>query len=129
MPSDMRRKLNARSSADHQPTLPDTDATNDAGDSSPVIRSFNISAACFATLGYQGPGGQLIGSSGRSGTPTAILACVEAGIPFRLEGAMSGQNSRCAYCGEPLVFTALGVKAWRVGNEFVCNEFCADGTA
>ena len=40
---------------------------------------------------------------------------------------MSGQNSRCAYCGEPLVFTALGVKAWRVGNEFVCNEFCADG--
>ena len=40
---------------------------------------------------------------------------------------MSGQKSRCAYCGEPLVFTALGVKAWRVGNEFVCNEFCADG--
>jgi hypothetical protein len=39
---------------------------------------------------------------------------------------MSGQNSRCAYCGEPLVFTALGVKAWRAGNEFVCNEFCAD---
>jgi hypothetical protein len=40
---------------------------------------------------------------------------------------MSGQISRCAYCGEPLVSTALGVKAWRVGNEFVCSEFCADG--
>jgi hypothetical protein len=40
---------------------------------------------------------------------------------------MSGQNSGCAYCGDPLVFTALGVKAWRVGNEFVCNDFCADG--
>jgi len=40
---------------------------------------------------------------------------------------MSGQNSRCAYCGEPLAFNAHGVQAWRTGNEFVCNEFCADG--
>jgi hypothetical protein len=28
---------------------------------------------------------------------------------------MPGQNSRCANCGEPLVLTAHGVKAWRVG--------------
>lgn len=46
---------------------------------------------------------------------------------------MSGQNHRaatsyaCAFCGEPLVLTKHGIKAWRVGNEFVCNEFCADG--
>jgi hypothetical protein len=40
---------------------------------------------------------------------------------------MSGQNSRCASCGEPLVLTAHGIKAWRVGDVFVCNEFCADG--
>jgi hypothetical protein len=44
-----------------------------------------------------------------------------------LEGTMSGQNVRCTYCGEPLAFTALGVEALRTGNEFVCNEFCADG--
>jgi hypothetical protein len=42
---------------------------------------------------------------------------------------MSGQALRCAHCGEPLVLTASGVNAWRVGNEFVCNEFCADGIA
>jgi hypothetical protein len=42
---------------------------------------------------------------------------------------MSGQSLRCAYCGEPLVLTARGVNAWRVGDAFVCNEFCADGIA
>jgi hypothetical protein len=42
---------------------------------------------------------------------------------------MSGQTLRCAYCGEPLVLTARGVNAWRVGDTFVCNEFCADGLA
>jgi hypothetical protein len=46
---------------------------------------------------------------------------------------MSGQALRrapsyaCAYCGEPLVLTSHGIAAWREGNEFVCNEFCADG--
>jgi hypothetical protein len=36
---------------------------------------------------------------------------------------------RCAYCGEPLVFNAVGVLAWRVENRFVCNEFCAEGVS
>jgi hypothetical protein len=36
---------------------------------------------------------------------------------------------QCAYCGEPLVSIAVGVVAWRVGNRFVCNEFCADGVS
>jgi hypothetical protein len=36
-------------------------------------------------------------------------------------------SGRCAYCGESLVSTAIGVVAWRAGNQFVCNEFCADG--
>ena len=34
---------------------------------------------------------------------------------------------RCAYCGAPLILNAAGVVAWRIGNRFVCNEFCADG--
>jgi hypothetical protein len=42
---------------------------------------------------------------------------------------VSGQTPRCAYCGEPLLLTASGIKAWRLGNTFVCNEFCADGVA
>ena len=33
----------------------------------------------------------------------------------------------CVYCGEPLPFGQRGVEAWRVGDKFVCNEFCADG--
>ena len=40
---------------------------------------------------------------------------------------MSGHALRCEYCGEPFVVTGYGVLAWRVGKEFVCNEFCADG--
>jgi hypothetical protein len=36
-------------------------------------------------------------------------------------------NRHCAYCGAPLVANAAGLVAWRVGNQFVCNEFCADG--
>jgi hypothetical protein len=36
-------------------------------------------------------------------------------------------HARCAYCGAPLSFNAAGIVAWRVGNRFVCNEFCADG--
>jgi hypothetical protein len=43
----------------------------------------------------------------------------------------SGEISekRCAYCGEPLVFNAVGIMAWRIGNDFVCNEFCAEGVS
>jgi hypothetical protein len=46
---------------------------------------------------------------------------------------MAGQSLRaaissvCACCGEPLAMAAQGMKAWRVGDHFVCNEFCADG--
>jgi hypothetical protein len=36
-------------------------------------------------------------------------------------------HGRCAYCSAPLAFNVAGVVAWRVGNRFVCNEFCADG--
>jgi hypothetical protein len=36
-------------------------------------------------------------------------------------------HQRCAYCSAPLTFNGAGVVAWRVGNQFVCNEFCADG--
>jgi hypothetical protein len=46
---------------------------------------------------------------------------------------MAGQSLRaatssvCACCGEPLAMAAQGMKAWRVSDHFVCNEFCADG--
>jgi hypothetical protein len=33
----------------------------------------------------------------------------------------------CVSCGEPLERTAKAVMAWRQGNQFFCNEFCADG--
>ena len=36
---------------------------------------------------------------------------------------------QCVFCGEPLRFTATGVKAWRVDRRFFCNEFCADSAA
>jgi hypothetical protein len=39
----------------------------------------------------------------------------------------TGRRYACAYCGEPLAFTSFGVTAWRAGDRFVCNEFCADG--
>jgi hypothetical protein len=35
---------------------------------------------------------------------------------------------RCAYCSEPLPFDSAGVNAWREGNQFFCNEFCAAST-
>ena len=40
---------------------------------------------------------------------------------------MSGQSLKCAYCGVALSIAFYGIDAWRVGNGFVCNEFCADG--
>jgi hypothetical protein len=46
---------------------------------------------------------------------------------------MAGQSIRaatsyvCACCGAPLAMAAQDLKAWRVGAQFVCNEFCADG--
>jgi hypothetical protein len=42
-------------------------------------------------------------------------------------GRRGAAEYSCLYCGEPLPFTKNGVKAWRVGDKFVCNEFCADG--
>ena len=39
------------------------------------------------------------------------------------------QANLCAYCGEPLKITEHGIEAWRVGDKFVCNEYCADGIA
>ncbi len=32
---------------------------------------------------------------------------------------------RCAYCNEPFCFTGSQIRALPVGNQFVCNEFCA----
>jgi hypothetical protein len=32
---------------------------------------------------------------------------------------------RCAYCHEPFCFTDNQVQALPVGDQFVCNEFCA----
>jgi hypothetical protein len=32
---------------------------------------------------------------------------------------------RCAYCHEPFCFSDNEVQALPVGNQFVCNEFCA----
>jgi hypothetical protein len=38
-------------------------------------------------------------------------------------------HGRCAYCRAPLTFNSAGVVAWRVGNRFACNEFCAEGVS
>jgi hypothetical protein len=35
----------------------------------------------------------------------------------------------CAFCRRPLRFTPMGVNAWRLGERFFCNEFCADSAA
>ena len=32
---------------------------------------------------------------------------------------------RCAYCKEPFCFSDNQVQALLVGDQFVCNEFCA----
>jgi hypothetical protein len=32
---------------------------------------------------------------------------------------------RCAYCREPFCFSDNQVQALPVGDQFVCNEFCA----
>jgi hypothetical protein len=43
---------------------------------------------------------------------------------------MNGPNfvplaKRCAYCDEPLRMTESHLEAHRAGDQFVCNEFCA----
>ena len=32
---------------------------------------------------------------------------------------------RCAYCNEPFRITEQGVEACRIGDHYVCNEYCA----
>ena len=32
---------------------------------------------------------------------------------------------RCAYCNEPIRMTKHGALALRIGDELLCNEFCA----
>jgi hypothetical protein len=36
---------------------------------------------------------------------------------------------RCAYCNEPFRITERGVEAYRVRDQFVCNEFCAQAVS
>ena len=31
----------------------------------------------------------------------------------------------CAYCSEPFRITEQGIEAYRVADQYVCNEFCA----
>jgi len=43
---------------------------------------------------------------------------------------MNGPNfvplaKRCAYCSEPFRMTEQRLEAHRAGDQFVCNEFCA----
>jgi hypothetical protein len=40
-----------------------------------------------------------------------------------------GRDSKrfqCAFCKEVLPSYTVGVDAWRAGNHFFCNEFCAE---
>jgi hypothetical protein len=45
------------------------------------------------------------------------------------ETAMSNTSklSRCPCCGNPFPVVEGRVQQWRVGNQFACNEFCAEG--
>ena len=36
---------------------------------------------------------------------------------------------RCAYCNEPFRITEQGVEAYRVADQYVCNEFCAQAVS
>ena len=56
-----------------------------------------------------------------------LLVSKRAGKARLWRQSMSGQETRCAFCGEPLELRLIGVVAWRVGETFVCNEFCEDG--
>jgi hypothetical protein len=40
-------------------------------------------------------------------------------------GPVGSFPKRCAYCQEPFCFSESEVQALPVGNQFVCNEFCA----
>ena len=37
----------------------------------------------------------------------------------------AASQKRCAYCQEPFYFTDGRMQALPAGNQFVCNEFCA----
>lgn len=37
------------------------------------------------------------------------------------------QFMRCACCGNPFPVVEGRVQQWRVGNQYACNEFCAEG--
>ena len=90
--------------------------------------SIEVAQAAFATCG--GHDGLWIAYSLNLplGNIKAIVRRFEAGgFHCAWRELCPIQKSRCAYCGEPLAFNAHGVQSWRTGNEFVCNEFCADG--
>jgi hypothetical protein len=40
-------------------------------------------------------------------------------------GPVGSFPKRCAYCQEPFCFSDSEVQALPVGNQLVCNEFCA----
>jgi hypothetical protein len=46
----------------------------------------------------------------------------ETGMQSRPVGSFP---KSCAYCREPFCFSDNQVEALPVGNQFVCNEFCA----
>ena len=36
-------------------------------------------------------------------------------------------STACAYCGKPLAVVGLSTGGWRIRDQLVCNEYCADG--
>jgi hypothetical protein len=38
---------------------------------------------------------------------------------------INGQPTRCAFCGEPFRIWEGHLEAWRVGDEYTCDVFCA----
>jgi hypothetical protein len=50
------------------------------------------------------------------------LLIEETGMQARPTGSFP---KRCAYCHEPFCFSDNQVQALPVGDQFVCNEFCA----
>ena len=49
-------------------------------------------------------------------------------LPMEESMAKNGsQFMRCACCGNPFPVVEGRVQQWRVGNQYACNEFCAEG--
>jgi hypothetical protein len=71
--------------------------------------------------------GRHIGRNQRSARCFYGKRAEASGAPMEQAMSTRSKSTTCAYCGNPFPMVEGRIQQWRIGDQYTCNEFCAEG--